>query len=1479
MRRVVFALLLIAATGFAFICRSPWRPPPVREQWITSDDGRPTEYVGPDGRRLEFIPDTAGVCGLRHDGQTTTLTRDAEGRPIRVRNKAGQTIIRYDAFGRVAEVATRYSPEMRLRYQYDPWGRVSELSICGSGTVRTIAYQYDLLDRIRRVRDYGGAITRYTYDDANLAALRRLPNGITTAYHYDPYGRPIQVSHHSPGGHTIAEYRYKWDSLGRVAEARELTSGSPVTAAFRWDGAGRLTGLWRDGVPMVQRAFDPAGRVTREITGQSHIAEARFDSFGRTTCLGDRHYEYATAGDVSRYRGPEGSITLGWDSLHRVTSTSTGGVLGTRQFVYDGLGQPVAERHGVSWTHYLNLPSTDSGLALQAYDWRGSRCSWAYADGLHSVWDASGTPSYVLSDGLGAPRVFTDGAGRPSGQLPATWSQPSFAMPFSARPLMDCSATSAHATTDANGAGLVDTRQLTWDSGLLPPGLRSFPAPTVSSTIRGMFGSPSGVEPATAVARGLSETPGRGAGLPEGLSVGAPGAPRCQSPLAQVAWTPSPMAPCVASALDARQATGAAAFAPSWAALTTASPALRSTAGVSFGPQLPPPTRAVDDLLSAAGGDSVSRGREGSADVVIVGGVGNFGRNLAAFADVWPGQRTHAISTSCMRGLPATSDIDEARMGSVRLRDLGAAAGEYLLAFIEGYHGGDTGEHAWAQITANPAAHTISAFSRGGIVLYLQRDRLADAILDGRLSVTRIEMVGNGLATALRNYLQKRGVHGVEVVGIDVPDLVTPLSSPLWDSPFKAIAAAAQAIDFRRSLKMHNYETLTRTVHQQEPTSLADPWERLGGIDLSVREEMETCLGNLSGATYDPVSGKVTLSGGHDLSAPPVSYADFAVALRCVYQGQAPRFSLDPADASNPRGPSLRCVYYGPIEHTQWGADLQRADVLMKLWSCGRDAAGNRVAPPLSDFRDIFELTFAHGRRAAAQSWMRFWITVRRAALKCTDRSMRFSDLTLEVKTERMYQAASGALVSSGGEQDPIAESYAAYLTEHYDEIAAVEPSFARVRQLAAALALAQWLKHEGIEVDAQWLAEVPIPPVETPTIVPAVSASRSRTTAIPGGTMTHTIHLFGGVDLGFECTMEPAGDADGGAKSASPAPGDGDAMTALLPLTEADLAELDGASRTTVGADGVQRTYERGRLARALAPDGTAAEYGRDANGRLTAISTADSRGLRCHLSSNPDGSSVASVSTPTGHEIEAEWLADRRIRLAADGAQVGECTYSADGRAASFAYANGYTDTERYAADGALVSLERQYPDGTKECLGIVRDASGPVRQILIDGRPLLEYSSDGEGTDIVSAPAPRARLRIKSDEMQVCVTDANGAGLAVKRDADGGQTSVLTVRDTPLISTLRSRQWSVVRLAGVAVFACRYDPEGRLEGFSLDGATWARIAYDKNGRPVSASLPDGRRVTYDYHRGAARNPSPGPVNVLETRLLPTARRNGVP
>ncbi|MFA5875959.1 MAG: hypothetical protein WC901_04700, partial [Candidatus Margulisiibacteriota bacterium] len=169
-------------------------------------------------------------------------------------------------------------------------------------------------------------------------------------------------------------------------------------------------------------------------------------------------------------------------------------------------------------------------------------------------------------------------------------------------------------------------------------------------------------------------------------------------------------------------------------------------------------------------------------------------------------------------------------------------------------------------------------------------------------------------------------------------------------------------------------------VSPSSPTAILDNFEKdLGGIslDATARPSGEYYFGNITGAVWDDEKKALVLLGDQTNSVSGINPEDLAVALKAVYWGEDPEFSLDPADPQNPSGPNLKAVYYGPIENTSFGQAMFDADWRMKEYGIGvrlkPDGKEQEIVSKVPGYKDIFELKFA--LEAPGESYTRFWIT------------------------------------------------------------------------------------------------------------------------------------------------------------------------------------------------------------------------------------------------------------------------------------------------------------------------------------------------------------------------------------------------------------------------------------------------------------------------------------------------------------------------
>jgi hypothetical protein len=147
---------------------------------------------------------------------------------------------------------------------------------------------------------------------------------------------------------------------------------------------------------------------------------------------------------------------------------------------------------------------------------------------------------------------------------------------------------------------------------------------------------------------------------------------------------------------------------------------------------------------------------------------------------------------------------------------------------------------------------------------------------------------------------------------------------------------------------------------------------------------------------------------------------------------------------------------------------------------------------------------------------------------------LRFVDARMAVRARRQVPDASSrtGLRDVATEAHSIEAQWAAQLSARYDEVAGRLPEFARVTELAKAVAIAKWLKGLGVQVDPGWIeARLRQRTGRGTDRVPALSASFREESHRPihdergSGVETtiRTIRVFGGVDLSVTPTLRDA--------------------------------------------------------------------------------------------------------------------------------------------------------------------------------------------------------------------------------------------------------------------------------------------------------------------------------------------------------------------
>ncbi len=229
------------------------------------------------------------------DGNTTTLTYDADNRLVKRVNAAGDTTaIAYDGFGNVISTT---APNLNvITNTYDALNRVTKVSD-SVGLVAT--YTYDAVNNRLTYGDGNSNITSYAYDADNRLVTTTDPLTKSTTTVYDPVGNQLQITDRN-GNNTTWSYD---------AANRRIT---------KTDALGNVT----------QSQYDPVGNVTKLTDANSHATQYAFDAVNRqiSETFADgtaRSYTYDKVGNVLTRTDQLGQVTqYAYNDLYFLLSRS-----------------------------------------------------------------------------------------------------------------------------------------------------------------------------------------------------------------------------------------------------------------------------------------------------------------------------------------------------------------------------------------------------------------------------------------------------------------------------------------------------------------------------------------------------------------------------------------------------------------------------------------------------------------------------------------------------------------------------------------------------------------------------------------------------------------------------------------------------------------------------------------------------------------------------------------------------------------------------------------------------------------------------------------------------------------------------------------------------------------------------------------------------------------------------------------------------
>ena len=349
-----------------------------------------------DSRVVAITTPRGNLEGAEPAQYTTTIERDAQGRPLKVTDPlGGATKYAYDANGNLASVTDAKNHTTKYTYNADdertkvekPGGATLQTAYDGAGYVssqtdgngKTTTYVRNVLEQPIEVVDPLGRKTIETFDaGGNLASVVD-PAERKTTYSFDAAGRLTGIDYseeatpdasfeYDADGNVVAisdgsgESSFTYDQLGRLTQSED---GHGETVEYGYDLGEQQTGLVYPNGKAVSRAYDEAGRL-----------ESLTDWLGGTTTFG---YDADSNLTGITYPAESGNVDeYAYDRASRVSEVTFkkgSETLASLSYVRDALGQVEKEAHSglpgpeeLSFAYDQNNRLVEAGAAGFEYD-------------------------------------------------------------------------------------------------------------------------------------------------------------------------------------------------------------------------------------------------------------------------------------------------------------------------------------------------------------------------------------------------------------------------------------------------------------------------------------------------------------------------------------------------------------------------------------------------------------------------------------------------------------------------------------------------------------------------------------------------------------------------------------------------------------------------------------------------------------------------------------------------------------------------------------------------------------------------------------------------------------------------------------------------------------------------------------------------------------------------------------------------------
>lgn len=739
-----------------------------------------------------------------------------------------------------------------------------------------------------------------------------------------------------------------------------------------------------------------------------------------------------------------------------------------------------------------------------------------------------------------------------------------------------------------------------------------------------------------------------------------------------------------------------------------------------------------------------------------------------------------------------------------------------------------------------------------------------------------------------------KSIHGGKIIWPGSRTFSTPSKS--FKIPLNTLSDVNDLFGAASSMIYPNWNDL-----HASPDPIRATESQLGGVELAASGEFIGDISRITGLVFDPEQQQLVLVGEHDPALPSLRASDLALALYAVFGMDEHdfEFTLDPADPARPDGDWLRAIYL-PVQYvagTSFGNVMFEADWLLKQYAFGvRVTEDGQVVARTSSvpgFKSAADLAFEEERGGGQARWARYWIVVDEMKIMRNGSTLYFDVARMQVKAKKQVPdpTSPSGLRDIETEEDPVATRFAALFTGQYDEIAREEPTFERLRELAKAVALAKWLKKEGIPVDLSWVEPYVNKRVPYVDSVATLSVKKAKTYTQPFNdgdrkgvkTVTEELHVTGGVDLTVGLPQEIRDDGRavklqeavqahlrlGGAPIFNVEPDGRVLQASILPLTSAgraawqrysdgqpvNLQRDDQGRLALLSHDGTDYRFNaQGKVASSTDATDHTTDYTYDAHGRLQTVRTVGG-GWTVVGQRQGDGGSAWTMANTRGdtlHYVYGE--AGLLEQVLVDGQPWATLSYDEAQRTIVVRYGNCYTEQIAFDADGNIKTyeaLDSCKATVSKSQMLVFDHTGGRLSKVSGPGMMPIEvtYVGDGFAPALIKAPQAEMHFRYDPEGYLQGVTQSNGMSVTYLYD-NSGQVNALQLEHKGRRARYTFSEEGLVQSEGLLGSTIRYGyDDGLLSAVQVEGYGETRYVYDDQKRLREVRLPDGNWTEYRY------------------------------